>query len=250
MTNETNDDAVRIAMWSGPRNISTALMRAWENRADATVWDEPLYAHYLTVTGIAHPDAQRIAEHYDADWRRVTAALVGPVPGGRRVWYQKHMAHHLIPEIDDRAWIDGLTNVFLIREPAEMLASLVHNLPEPQLSDTGLPQQVRLFDELRARGREPPVLDSRDVLEDPERQLRALCDAVGVPFDDAMLSWPAGRRETDGIWGEHWYASVERSTGFAPYRPKTEPLARELVPLLERCRPYYEHLHAHRLLGD
>lgn len=245
-TNEASG-GLRIAMWSGPRNISTALMRAWENRSDTTVWDEPLYAHYLTATGLDHPGAQEVIDHHDADWRSVTEALVGPIPGGHAIWYQKHMAHHLLPEIE-RGWLDSLTHAFLIRDPKEMLLSLVVNLPNARLEDTGLPQQVELFDALRERGLEPPVLDSRDVLEDPEGQLRALCDAVGVAFDPAMLSWPAGSRESDGIWARHWYASVDRSTGFGPYRPKTEAMPSALGELADRCRPYYERLREHRLV--
>jgi len=239
--------ALRLAMWSGPRNISTAMMRAWGSRADTVVCDEPLYAHYLMATGIDHPGREEVMAHHETDWRQVVAELTGPIPGGRSISYQKHMAHHLLPGMD-RGWLGDVTNAFLIRDPAEMLTSLIKVTPFPAVADTGLPQQVEIFELVRGQtGAAPPVLDARDVLEDPRKRLAALCEAVGVPFDEAMLSWPPGRRDTDGIWAKHWYDAVERSTGFAPYKPKNEPVPRRLQPLLEECTKHYEVLHAHRL---
>src|SRR4051794_26331482 len=206
-----------IAMWSGPRNISTALLRSWGNRPDTFVTDEPLYAHYLQATGLPHPGAAEVIASQDADWRKVTAWLTGAVPEGKQIWYQKHMAHHLLPGIG-REWLAGLTHCFLIREPREMLTSLVHFIPQPVLEDTGLPQQAALFAEERERtGRTPPVLDAREVLEDPRGLLESLCGALDVPFREEMLSWAPGRRATDGVWAKHWYAAVERSTTFQPY---------------------------------
>ncbi len=234
-------------MWSGPRNISTALMRSWGNRPDTIVCDEPLYAHYLAVTDRDHPGAAEVIADHETDPDTVIAWLTGPVPDGRPVFYQKHMAHHLLDDID-RAWLDEVTNCFLIRDPREMLTSLVKNVPEPTLQDTGLPQQVEIFERVRAgTDRVPPVFDARDVLEDPRRLLGLLCDAIGVEFTDAMLSWPPGRRDTDGIWARHWYAAVEASTGFNPYRPKPDPVPPQLADLHEQCLDYYETLHAHRL---
>ncbi len=234
-------------MWSGPRNISTALMRSWGNRPDTFVCDEPLYAHFLQVTGKPHPGRDEVIARHDTDWRRVVAWLTGPVPLGRAIFYQKHMAHHLLPQIE-RGWLDGLTHAFLIREPGEMLTSLLKNVPHPSLEDTGLPQQVELFDRVRrTTGRVPPVVDARDVLLDPRRVLARLCEALRVPFDAAMLSWPAGRRDTDGVWAPHWYAAVESSTSFQPYRAKSERVPASLEPLLAECRPLYEALYRHRL---
>ena len=241
------DEVVRIAMWSGPRNISTAMMRAFENRADAAVTDEPLYGHYLLATGLDHPGRDEVIAAQETDWRKVAAALAGPVPGGTRVWYQKHMAHHLLPEIG-RDWLDRLTNCFLIRDPREVLASYVMTRAQPTIEDLGLPQQVEIFEHVRAQtGRVPPVLDARDALEDPRRALGLLCAAVGIPFSERMLAWPAGPRPSDGIWGKHWYASVWRSSGFRPYRPPAAPLPAALQPLADACTPYYRLLHAHRL---
>jgi hypothetical protein len=237
----------RIAMWSGPRNISTALLRSFGSRPDTFVSDEPLYAHYLKVTGIAHPGRDEILAAHDSDWRNVAATLVGPVPGGRAVWYQKHMAHHLLPTIG-RDWLDALTHAFLIREPDEMVASLLRTYPDAGLADTGLPQQCELFDRVAQRlGRPPPVVLASDVLKDPRAQLRALCDALGIPYLPAMLAWPAGRRATDGAWAPHWYAAVEASTGFEPYRRRHVELTPDQERLVDECRPWYEKLFALRL---
>jgi len=239
--------AVRVAMWSGPRNISTAMLRSWGNRADTVVCDEPLYAHYLLRTGLDHPGAAEIQRHHETDWRTVVEQLSGALPPGKTIFYQKQMAHHLLPEID-RAWLRHVTHCFLIRDPREMLTSLVRHLPHPRIEDTGLPQQLEIFEMVRRRSGEiPAVIDSRDVLLDPEGMLRGLCGALGVPFDSAMLCWPAGPRETDGVWARYWYAEVERSTRFAPYRAKADRLPDELTALHESCRGFYDQLHAHRL---
>jgi hypothetical protein len=241
------ENPLRIAMWSGPRNISTALMRAFENRADTVVCDEPLYACYLAESGAQHPGREEVLAACDTDWRSVVAQLTGPTPGGAAIWYQKHMAHHLLPSMG-RGWLDALTHVFLIRDPREMLLSLDKITPSPALEDTGLPQQVELFDQVRARtGTAPVVIDSRDVLEAPEAMLRGLCEALEIEFLDAMLSWPAGGRETDGVWAPHWYAGVEATTGFEPYRSREESLSERLQGVHERCHEPYRALHEARL---
>jgi hypothetical protein len=237
----------RIAMWSGPRNISTALMRAFGSRADTAVCDEPLYAHYLAETGAAHPGREEVLAAHDADWKRVVAGLTGPVPGGKSIWYQKHMAHHLLPRVE-RAWCDELEHAFLIREPREVLLSLDKVTPDPDLAATGLAQQLEIFERERRRsGRVPPVVDAADVLRDPRGTLAALCAALAIPWDEAMLSWEPGPRATDGAWAKHWYAAVERSSGFEPWRPRDEPLPTRLEPLLGECLPIYARLRAQRL---
>lgn len=243
-----SDGGIRVAMWSGPRNISTAMMRAWEARGDCAVSDEPLYAHYLKARpAVDHPGRDEIIATCETNWRRAAAALTGPAPGGKPIWYQKHMTHHLLPEMG-RDWVWSLSNAFLIRDPAEMLVSLAKVMPGPGLGDTGLPQQVELFEAVRARtGRVPPVIDARDVLEDPPGVLGALCGALGIAFTDRMLSWRPGPRETDGVWAKHWYAAVERSTGFEPYKERNEPVPAALKPVHEECRRLYETMHAHRL---
>ncbi len=240
---------LRIAMWSGPRNISTALMRSWENRGDTFVCDEPLYAHYLLRTDADHPGKAEVIAHHETDWRKIVDWLTGPVPEGRRIFYQKQMSHHLLPEIS-RDWLTQLTNCFLIREPQEMLTSLLKITPNPDVMDTGLPQQLEIFDLVEQQtGQAPPVIDSRDVLEDPRGVLSALCERTGVDFTERMLQWPSGRRETDGVWAEHWYGQVEQSTGFLEYRPKRETVPAGLRDVLRQCQAHYERLAAHSIRG-
>jgi hypothetical protein len=238
---------IRIAMWSGPRNISTALMRSFGNRPDTYVSDEPFYAHYLAHTGRDHPGREEIIAHHESDWCEVARALTGPIPQGKTVWYQKHMSHHLLPHME-REWMLGLTHAFLIRSPREMLASLAQVLDDPVLADTGLPQQVALYDWIEARtGTRPPVIDARDVLEHPAGMLAKLCAALGIAYTDAMLRWPPGPGDTDGVWAKHWYAAVERSTGFEPYKPVRLAPPPRLAPLLEECEALYARLYPCRL---
>ncbi|MEX1995137.1 MAG: hypothetical protein WD929_10775 [Steroidobacteraceae bacterium] len=240
---------IRIAMWSGPRNISTAMMRSFGSRPDTAVSDEPLYAHYLKETGLQHPGRDAVLASQATDWRVVAADLTGPVPGGKPVWYQKHMAHHLLPMIG-RDWLDGLTHAFLIREPDEMLVSLVKTYPAAGLADTGLPQQCEILDRVADRlGYAPPVVLASDVLKNPRCLLTKLCAALGIPFFSQMLAWEPGRRATDGVWAPHWYATVETSTGFESRRSKGVQLSAPLRRLLDECRPWYEKLCALRLLA-
>jgi hypothetical protein len=211
------------------------------------VCDEPLYAYYLKATGLPHPGAGEVIRRHENDWQKVVEKLLGDVPDGKRVFYQKHMAHHLLPEID-RSWLARVTNCFLIREPREMLTSLIRITPHPTATDTGLPQQVEIFELVRRQtGGVPPVLDSRDVLNDPPRLLRLLCERVGIEYLAEMLHWTPGPRATDGIWARHWYKEVETSTSFRPFQPKSDPLPEEFGGLYDECREYYEHLYQHRL---
>ncbi len=234
-------------MWSGPRNISTALMRSWEARGDTAVWDEPLYAHYLAVTGRPHPGADEVMAAHESDWRTVVRALTGPVPGGSSIFYQKHMAHHLVGAIESD-WVGSLENCFLVRSPAEMIASLAKVVPDPGVEETGLPQQVHLFETLRAQtGSVPPVIDARDVLQDPAGLLSRLCARLGLPYTERMLCWAPGRRSSDGVWARHWYAAVEASTGFEPWRPRNDPVPAHLQGLLAECEELYGALWRHRI---
>jgi len=235
----------RLAVWSGPRTISTALMRSWENRSDTIVIDEPLYAHYLNATRLDHPGRAEVIGAGETDWRKVVATLLGPVPDGTGVFYQKHMAHHLLRGVD-RGWVAELTNVLLIRDPHEVVASYVRSRADVTAEDLGLPQQVQLYDELVTAGTAPPVIDARDFLLDPESYLRAMCRHVGVDFTPRMLAWPPGRRESDGVWGRYWYDAVWRSTGFAEYRPRDPQLDGHAAAVAGECRPLYERLHGVR----
>jgi hypothetical protein len=231
-------------MWSGPRTVSTALMRSFEHRPDTVVVDEPLYAFYLARTGVDHPGRDEVIASMPADWRTVLTQLAAdPVPGGAPVYYQKHMTHHLLPEVDRNA-LAGLTHAFLIRDPRRLLASYARVRSRPVLADLGLEQQVEIF---RAFG--GPVIDSADILRAPRPALEALCDALGIGFHPAMLSWPAGPRPTDGVWARYWYDSVWRSTGFGPgTAPAADvDLPPELEPLAAQCLPFYDELAARRL---
>lgn len=238
---------LRIAMWSGPRNISTALMRAWENRPDTAVIDEPFYAYYLATSGAPHPMAREIIAQGPTDWREVVERLTHGAPGGKAIFYQKQMTHHLLPEID-RGWLRNVENCFLIRHPAEVIASYLKKNYSPTAADLGFPQQSEIFTTVcRLTGKTPLVLDAADVLANPRRTLAALCNQLGVAMDERMLAWPAGYRESDGIWAPHWYGEVVQSTGFAPDRPRPRTVPRELHGVLEECLRCYEELYPWRL---
>jgi hypothetical protein len=235
---------LRIAMWSGPRNISTAMMRAFENREDCVVVDEPFYAAYLARTGIDHPMREEVLSSQPQDPSAVVASLLGPLPDGASVFYQKHMTHHMIDSID-LAWIPACANVFLIRAPARVVASYARKRSEANLADLGFVRQAELFDREADRlGRAPLVIDADDVLTEPHGLLQALCVALAIPFSEKMLRWSAGRRGTDGVWAAHWYQSVEASTGFSgPAALPGEDLPEEMRPAEE----IYRRLHAFRL---
>ena len=239
--------SIHIAMWSGPRNISTAMMRAWGNRDDTVVIDEPFYAVYLQATGIRHPSADEVIGTGETDWRKVVAHLTGPVPGGKRIFFQKQMTHHLLPQVD-REWLGAVTNCFLIRHPREVIASYVKKREDPALEDLGLVQQAEIFDFVRAKtNKVPPVVDAKDVLRNPERMLQRLCEAVGVEFNESMLSWPPGLRDTDGIWAKHWYGEVAKTSSFQPYRATHSEVPERLRDIYQRCRDCYEQLYEYRL---
>jgi hypothetical protein len=235
---------VRLACWSGPRNISTATMRAWENRPDCEVVDEPLYAWYLDHTGLDHPARDLVIAAGETDLRRVVASLTRPWPDGPALQYQKHMAQHLVPDLP-RDWIPSLRNVLLIRDPAEVVASYVRSRASVTPDDIGVLQQLELS---RLLGPAVPVIDAADFLGDPEGHLRWLCDYAGVAFTARMLSWPAGPRDSDGVWAPYWYDAVLRSTGFEPYRPRTVELSAEGEAVVAALRPAYDELHAARLV--
>jgi len=238
---------LHIAMWSGPRNISTAMMRAWENRGDTAVIDEPFYAHYLQATGVNHPGREDVLRSQSTDRREVAAMLTGPIPDGKPIWYQKHMTQHVLPDMS-LDWLDQVTNCFLIRDPESVVASFTVQRPDAAAWELGFEQQARLFDHVCDRlGHAPPVIDADDVLKDPRGMLGALCATLGIPFTDRMLHWPPGPRASDGVWAPHWYAAVERSTGFAPYRERGTKLTAFQRELADRCISHYQLLARYRL---
>lgn len=234
---------IRIAMWSGPRNISTAMMRAFENRDDTEVSDEPFYAAYLAHTGLDHPMRAEVLASQPTDAAEVAAAMAGPGPGAP-IWYQKQMSHHMLGGMA-LDWMAACRNAFLVRAPHEVLASYAVRRSEVTLDDIGVVRQAELFDRVAdATGKAPPVVDARDVLADPARTLGALCAALAIPFSEKMLAWPAGKRASDGVWAPAWYDAVERSTGFArPGRAIAfEELDDALKPIAEAAMPWYERM--------
>jgi hypothetical protein len=238
---------MRIAMWSGPRNISTAMMYAFGARNDCTVWDEPFYAAYLTATGLNHPMRDEIIAGGISDADEVIRACLGPTPDNRPVFYQKHMTQHMTPDLD-RRWINECTNVFLIRDPARVIASYAAKRENPTLDDIGFRQQAELFDQVcQATGRAPPVLDSHAIRANPEAALKKLCAAIGLQFQPAMLNWPAGGHKSDGVWAAHWYGAVWKSTGFAGAEGVVPDVPDALKQVWSDAMPHYEHLAAHAL---
>ena len=238
---------LRIAMWSGPRNISTALMRAWENREDCVVWDEPLYGYYLDATGIAHPGAAEVIAAQGTDAEAIIARCGGEIPEGRGIFYQKHMTLHLLPQLD-RSWLAALDNCFLVREPEAVVESYAAVRDDLTLADIGFVQQAELFAEVRRiSGLLPLVIDSGDFLQNPRNMLEAICEHFDIEFVDEMLHWPPGPRYSDGVWARYWYDSVWQSTGFTAYREKTYQLSAREREIARAARPYYEDLHQYRL---
>ena len=214
-------------------------MYSFAQRNDTTVYDEPLYAHYLTVTGREHPGAAEVIASQPSDGnvaieQTVFADVDTPV------YFMKQMAHHLIGL--DRAFLGRTRNVLLVRDPDHMYRSLAVQLPDATLADSGLELQVELLDDIIAAGDQPIVIDAQVIRNTPEPALRALCDAVGIDFDPAMLHWPAGPRPEDGVWAKHWYHNLHTTTGFEPYGPVTRELPESMRPILDQAMPLYERL--------
>jgi sulfotransferase family protein len=238
------DDCLKLSVWSGPRNVSTALMYAFRQRPDTLVVDEPLYGHYLKVTRADHPGDDEVLAAMDTDGGRVVReVLLGPCE--KPIHFFKNMAHHL--EGLDRGFLGGLTNVLLTRDPAEMLPSLARQLPNPTLRDTGLLYQTEILDHVLGEGLDPMVLDAKQLLLDPPGVLRRACDRLGIPFHGSMLRWPAGPKPEDGVWAKHWYANVHASTGFSAYKPPTGDFPDKLEPLLGESLPLYERLRGYAI---
>ncbi len=238
---------MRIAMWSGPRNLSTALMYSFGNRADMHVVDEPFYGPYLRRTGLQHPMRNQIIAARPDSADQVVQALLGPIPDGKPHAYHKHMTQHMIDGMP-RDWIAQVTNVFLIRHPSRVLASFSAKYDDATPADIGFVQQSALFDLLVAQGQAPVVIDSADIRDNPDRMLRVLCDAIGLPFDPAMLSWPQGGHTADGVWKDVWYGSVHQSTGFAGPEGALPVLSGRFAAWAQDALPLYHRLRDVRLL--
>ncbi len=230
---------VRINMWSGPRNLSTAMMYSWRERSDTTVVDEPIYAHYLRVSGRRHPGDADVLASQDTDGEAVVRdVMLGDYD--TPVVFFKQIAKHLIDL--DRSFLPEFRNILLTRDPLDMLTSLQVQLPDLTLDDTGFVELVEILESLHSMGEEPIVVETRRLLEDPAEVLGAVCQACGIDFDPAMLTWPAGPKPEDGIWAEHWYHGVHRSTGWQPYVAKDVELLPHLQPVLEAAMPLHDRL--------
>ena len=235
-------DPQRIAMWSGPRNLSTAMMYSFAARGDCQVWDEPFYAAYLQKTGMDHPMRDEVIAAGLADSRAVASACLAPLNAEQSLFYQKHMTLHMVPEFD-RGFMRGLTNVFLIRHPARVIASYAKKREAPELADIGFVQQAELFDDVADwLGHAPLVIDSADIRATPRETLSRLCASLNIPFTDRMLRWPAGPKPFDGVWAPHWYNAVHASTGFDEPEADLPTLSPEFQRLCDLALPYYERL--------
>jgi len=244
---DRHEGTIRIAMWSGPRNISTAMMRSFANRPDCTVIDEPFYAAFLKISGLAHPMRDQILAGHESNWRKVGRSLTGPAPDGSCVLYQKHMTHHMLPGIG-RDWMGHCRHAFLIRHPARVLASYASKRDAVTFADIGFAEQWELFQIAGdLSGETPPVIDADQLLADPRAVLDRLCAALGLAFDEAMLSWPPGLRTTDGVWAPHWYDAVAGSTGFAEAGPAPILTDPALQAIEAQALPIYDRLAAHAL---
>lgn len=240
-------ETLRICLWSGPRNISTATMRSFENRPDCAVWDEPFYGPYLVRTGLDHPGRETILAAVPLDETEIARRCAGEAPDGAPLFFQKHMCQHMLEEIP-RDWMAACRHIFLIRDPAEVAASFAATTGAATAEDLGAQRQAELFEyACQLTGKSWPVIEGADVLANPEAMLRALCEAVDISFDVSMLSWPAGKRQSDGVWAPWWYRRVEASTGFEHPQPSPHELPASAKDAVTACRPHYEALKARKL---
>ncbi len=238
---------MRIAMWSGPRNLSTAMMYAFGARIDCAVWDEPYYAAYLEATGLQHPMEKEILEQGEQDPDLVAERCLGTIPDEKKVFYQKHMTQHMIPAFD-RSWMKEVTNVFLLRDPARVIASYHIQRGKPTLDDIGFKQQAEIFEQVADHlGEAPAVLDSADILANPQMELRKLCAHIDLEFHPSMLRWSKGGHKDDGPWASHWYQSVWKSTGFGKVATIDPVVPEESQGLLEEALPFYEMMSAYKI---
>ena len=237
-------DQIRLAMWSGPRNISTAMMRSFENRSDTYVADEPFYAYYLSETGLDHPGKKEVMEAQSKNWDNVVNLITGDIPNKKRIWYQKHMVHHII-NYEDIRWVKSFNNFFLIRHPREVIISYSKKNVITGINDLGYLHQMNLFKKIKnITGKYPVVFNAKDILSNPEKYLRKMCELLKITFSKKMLSWPKGSRKTDGVWSTYWYKNLINSTSFKPYNSSNNLLPKEHTRLLEECLPYYNYLNS------
>ena len=240
--------SIYISMWSGPRNLSTALMRSFENRLDCFVSDEPFYSSFLDKTGLKHPLRDEIIESGETNYNKIIQYITGPIPDSKKVWYQKHMAHHVLPELDMN-WIKNMKNCLLIRHPSDVILSYSKKNEIKNIQQLGYLQQVDIYKMLYQETEFPPIVfDAQDLLEEPKKMLIKICENLKIKFDKRMLLWPSGSRKTDGIWGKHWYKQVEVSTGFKPYTETNRIIPSKYEVLHNECMEYYDFLYQNRVI--
>ena len=237
-----------IAMWSGPRNLSTALMRSFENRSDCFVSDEPFYPFFLHKTGYEHPLREVIIESGQIDYNEIVEYIIGPIPCSKKIWYQKHMAHHIFPELDMN-WTKKIRNCLLIRHPSDVILSYLKKNEIKSIEQLGYPQQVDIYELLSQESESPPIIvDAKDLLQNPKKMLIEMCKNLKIEFDIKMLSWPSGARETDGVWGKHWYKQVKASTGFMPFVEIKKNIPSRYNALHDKCMKCYDFLYQNRII--
>ena len=237
-----------IAMWSGPRNISTALMRSFENRSDCFVSDEPFYSYFLYKTGVNHPLKDEIIKSGLVDYNEIIKYITGSIPLSKKIWYQKHMAHHIFPEVNMN-WIKNMKNCLLIRHPSDVILSYLRKNEINSIQQFGYLQQIDIYNILSQEiGTPPIIIDAQDLLRKPKKMLIEMCKNFKIKFDHRMLSWPSGVRETDGIWGKHWYKQVEASTGFKPYIKTNRIIPLKYQNLYDECMKCYDFLYQNRII--
>jgi Sulfotransferase domain len=238
------DNCLRLSMWSGPRNVSTALMYSFRQRSDTVVFDEPLYGHYLHVSGADHPGKDEVLATMNTKGQQVVEDVL-LAPCTKPIRFYKNMAHHLLGL--NQEVLAQMKNMLLVRDPREMLPSLAKQIPNPILRDTGLKEQVEILEVMLQRGQNPVVIDAKELLLNPKIVLQDVCQGLEIPFEDGMLSWPSGTKPEDGIWAKYWYDNVHASTGFGKYEQKQEAFPERLKPLLEECLPLYRRLNQYAI---
>ncbi|HEY0743557.1 MAG TPA: sulfotransferase family protein [Chryseosolibacter sp.] len=223
---------------SGPRNISTAMMYSFAQRSDTTVLDEPFYAVYLEKSGALHPGRDEVLKSQSTSEDVVRSMIVNHTTSP--VLFIKNMAHHM--EVMEKPFFDNSVNIFLIRNPKQIIASYAQVIEKPVMRDIGIEYQSKLFEQLARENNKVIVLDTGRVLQNPETVLKKLCDAAGIPFESSMLHWKKGPKPYDGVWASHWYTNVHNSTGFEKQNTSERVLPAHLQTLYEQARGYYEKL--------